>query len=84
MIEDNARDALVKLRQHFDRGLGPERFAETHESPDVGEEYRNRLAPRRHTRHARPRERIHDVRGEVSGEAGSREVIGHLLSQQAP
>src|SRR2546427_8615590 len=64
MVEDDARDALVKLRQQLDRGLGPDRFAETHESSDVGEEYRNRLASRRHARHARAPQPIPDVRGE--------------------
>jgi len=48
MLEDDAREALVKLRQQLDRGLGPERFAETRESPDVGEEHRDRLASRGH------------------------------------
>src|SRR6266704_1970885 len=53
MIEDDARDALVELRQQLDRGLGPERFAETRKSLDVGEEHGHRLASRRHAR--RPR-----------------------------
>ncbi len=84
MIKDDARDALVKLGQQLHRGLGPERFAETRESPDVSEEHGHRLAPGRHARRPRARERIDDVRREVLGEAGSREVIGHLPSQQAP
>ena len=48
MIEDNVRDELVKLRQQLDRGFCPLRFAETRESPDVGEEHGDRLASGRH------------------------------------
>ncbi len=60
MIEDDARDELVKLRQQLDRGLGPQRFAETRESPDIGEEHGDRLASGPHARRARARERIDD------------------------
>ena len=84
MVEYDAREALVKLCQHLDRRLGPERFAETHESPDVGEEHSDRPAARSQAPHARAREGIDDVRREVTGEAGACEVIGHLPSQQAP
>src|SRR5215467_9671207 len=84
MIEDDVGDPLVELRQQRDRGLRAQRFAEMRESSDVGEEHGHRLASRRHARRARPREGIDHIRGEVSGEAGSFQVIGHLPSQQAP
>jgi hypothetical protein len=83
MIEDDMGNPLVELRQQLDRGLRPQRFAEMRKSSDVGEERGHRLAARRHARRARAREGIDDIRGEVSGEAGSFEVIGHLPSQQA-
>jgi hypothetical protein len=41
MIEDDAGDEVVELRHQLDRSLGPQRFAQPRESPDVGEEDRH-------------------------------------------